>query len=209
MTTNGQWVQTSQGRYVFDQGDGWYFDHLDQQWYLGDVPASMPTGAPAAATRRRFWHRLTQRPQGIFMAGWNGWTQGWFLGTIVAVATWACRGWIVYALGWVVLHAGGIYRDAQHFWAGLSVTGPNQAAHREARDALIADGEWNLLIDALIYLVFAFLAFLVLLMTTLNPTQQAALTTAFVAHRMYRHFVQDMGGDVRGSARPHNGSPRS
>lgn len=186
MTTNGQWVQTSAGRYVYDQGDGWIFDHLSQQWYLMESPPSIPTGAPAAATRKRLWSRLTQRPEGILMAGWDGWRDGAILGTFTMLVTWLARVAIVYS-GYQIAKVWTVGSDGGWFLTRW-VLGPPEVGSGPKEFAMAY---------TFAYVLLAAFAFLVLLMAALNPEQSAALTTAFVAHNVYRHMVEDMNGTHR------------
>lgn len=196
---SGEWVQTTDGRYVFDNQDGWFFDHLSQQWFLGDTPASTPTGAPAAATRKRFVSRLLQWPEdSIFWVGGHprtivqeGGFLGPILGMIVFLTSWAARGWIALTAGWVLLHLSDTLRGLRLLWI---TAGGNPQATRDL--GVLTPGmedQVSVAVMAMIYVAFAVFALIVLGIFSLNAEQSAALTTAFVAHKAYRHFVDDVG----------------
>jgi hypothetical protein len=191
---HGEWVRTQDGRDVYYQDDGWFFDYRSQGWLYNPDLITVPTGAPTSAKVEAWGDRMTEKPRGIWWSFanpvwvWNeaeSFLERWLIGPLLFLITWACRGWIVYALGWVILNAGDAWEHL--LW--------------QPEDDTVQDKA----VTAFCYLAGAVFAFLLLTITSLNQTQSNALTAAFIAHRAYQHFVDDVG---QASARHHRGHYR-
>lgn len=192
MSTAGTWVQASDGRYCYDNGDGWYYDHQSRTWVFDAIPlGAAPTGAPLGAGARRMVHDITRPhaqdmgPLRFAMGPGQGW--GWM------VWMWLLRGaWAYCLLGVLASHPLLALHSA---WGLLSGHEPAHSAPGD--DAYVGD---MAMVGAGIRLFLMFVLYIFMYLTELSvkdPAKSGAIRNAgnlvavgrFLEHRI-EHAVE-------------------